>query len=215
MADSPEDWITWQNDIIVPPLLTNTDDKQGPFPPRMCTVSHCHAILTGDYKYRRCEQHRIQNRHHSKLKRIREKDMKAQAAALIPEAGLEPTDDTFRMWEPGGESLRRKDDETEQLFINTPIEPRSRGTTEVRKGHLNIEDLCYFICTLSRRLIIRFLVGERVTHALSRSVTTFSIPGYLGKCAIRAANMIGRIGGIRNCVKKIDYPHSVSGVNTA
>lgn len=31
------------------------------------------------YQYLRCERHRIQNRHHSKLKRVRDKSSKAQA----------------------------------------------------------------------------------------------------------------------------------------
>ncbi|KAJ6623053.1 hypothetical protein B0H10DRAFT_2010932, partial [Mycena sp. CBHHK59/15] len=44
-----------------------------PVPTRMCTVSHCHQILPGFYRYKRCEAHRIQNRWHSKLKRGREK----------------------------------------------------------------------------------------------------------------------------------------------
>lgn len=44
-----------------------------PLPARMCTVSHCHKILPGFYRYKRCETHRIQNRWHSKLKRGREK----------------------------------------------------------------------------------------------------------------------------------------------
>ncbi|KAF5336376.1 hypothetical protein D9611_006716 [Ephemerocybe angulata] len=48
-----------------------------PLPARMCTVSHCHQILPGYYRYKRCEQHRLQNRHHSKLKRVREKEEKA------------------------------------------------------------------------------------------------------------------------------------------
>ncbi|KAI0795385.1 hypothetical protein C8Q75DRAFT_447438 [Abortiporus biennis] len=47
--------------------------------PRMCTVSHCREILPGDYEYLRCERHRIQNRHHSKLKRVRDKESKAIA----------------------------------------------------------------------------------------------------------------------------------------
>lgn len=46
--------------------------------PRMCTVSHCREILAGDYQFLRCERHRIQNRHHSKLKRVRDKEVKAQ-----------------------------------------------------------------------------------------------------------------------------------------
>ena len=45
-------------------------------PARMCTVSHCHKILPGYYRYKRCEQHRLQNRHHSQLKRVREKEIK-------------------------------------------------------------------------------------------------------------------------------------------
>ena len=45
----------------------------------MCTVSHCREILPGDYEFVRCERHRIQNRHHSKLKRVRDKESKASA----------------------------------------------------------------------------------------------------------------------------------------
>ena len=43
----------------------------------MCTVSHCHTLLQGHYPYRRCERHRLQNRHHSKLKRVRDKEVKS------------------------------------------------------------------------------------------------------------------------------------------
>jgi len=43
----------------------------------MCTVSHCHTVLQGHYPYRRCERHRLQNRHHSKLKRVRDKEVKS------------------------------------------------------------------------------------------------------------------------------------------
>lgn len=45
----------------------------------MCTVSHCREVLPVGYEYLRCERHRIQNRHHSKLKRVRDKDAKAHA----------------------------------------------------------------------------------------------------------------------------------------
>ena len=45
----------------------------------MCTVSHCREILPANYEYLRCGRHRIQNRHHSKLKRVRDKESKAQA----------------------------------------------------------------------------------------------------------------------------------------
>jgi hypothetical protein len=83
----------------------------------MCTVSHCHAILPGQYKYRRCEQHRLQNRHHSKLKRVREKEVKAQAAALASgELNKE-----FRIWAPRDESSKR-DEQAGPLFTNVPME---------------------------------------------------------------------------------------------
>ena len=56
-------------------------------PARMCTVSHCHKILPGYYRYKRCEQHRLQNRHHSQLKRVREKEVKAVEPVGTTEAG--------------------------------------------------------------------------------------------------------------------------------
>ena len=79
--------------------------EPAPLPPRMCTVSHCREILPGDYQFLRCERHRIQNRHHSKLKRVRDKEVKAQvhdgwaaavgATANTPE--VEETDDEVGM----------------------------------------------------------------------------------------------------------------------
>ncbi|KAL1713563.1 hypothetical protein EV715DRAFT_211435 [Schizophyllum commune] len=56
---------------------------------RMCTVSHCHQVLPRAYQYKRCEQHRVQNRHHSTLKRVRERAAK--------EAGP----DADAAWTPG------------------------------------------------------------------------------------------------------------------
>ncbi|OCH87358.1 hypothetical protein OBBRIDRAFT_796287 [Obba rivulosa] len=55
------------------------DPMNPQLPPRMCTVSHCRAVLLGTYPYLRCERHRVQNRHHSRLKRVRDKESKAQA----------------------------------------------------------------------------------------------------------------------------------------
>ncbi|KAI9444191.1 hypothetical protein H4582DRAFT_1069488 [Lactarius indigo] len=57
-------------------------------PVRMCTVSHCHTVLQGHYPYRRCERHRLQNRHHSKLKRVRDKEVKS--TPLRHEGSLNP-----------------------------------------------------------------------------------------------------------------------------
>ncbi|KAI0711145.1 hypothetical protein C8T65DRAFT_829463 [Cerioporus squamosus] len=59
------------------PAPAEGQDPNAPLPPRMCTVSHCREILPGDYQFLRCERHRIQNRHHSKLKRVRDKEVKA------------------------------------------------------------------------------------------------------------------------------------------
>lgn len=47
----------------------------------MCTVSHCHKILPGFYRYKRCEQHRLQNRYHSNLKKARKRQLKREALA--------------------------------------------------------------------------------------------------------------------------------------
>lgn len=81
----------------------------------MCTVSHCHKILPGHYKYRRCEQHRLQNRYHSKLKRVREKESKAQGPP-----------DEFRNWTApdSGEGVgkKKKDKNMEPLFTHTPMD---------------------------------------------------------------------------------------------
>lgn len=56
------------------PQLNNGIMNVDPSPARMCTVSHCHKILPGHHRFKRCEQHRLQNRHHSKLKRVRSKE---------------------------------------------------------------------------------------------------------------------------------------------
>ncbi|KAF9549069.1 hypothetical protein CPC08DRAFT_769150 [Agrocybe pediades] len=53
---------------------TSFDDA---LPARMCSVSHCHRVLPGYYRFKRCEQHRLQNRHHSHLKRVRRKANKS------------------------------------------------------------------------------------------------------------------------------------------
>lgn len=68
-ADSPHAISHYQQNNN--PIPANTS-----LPARMCTVSHCHKILPGYYKYKRCEQHRLQNRHHSQLKRVREREVK-------------------------------------------------------------------------------------------------------------------------------------------
>ncbi|GLB38951.1 hypothetical protein LshimejAT787_0601130 [Lyophyllum shimeji] len=105
LSESPDDLRAWELSVMdeqvpLPARMTGspaTDDDpsaliQGStYPPgtspglsgtahlgaRMCTVSHCHKLLPGFYRYKRCEQHRLQNRYHSQLKRVREKGEKA------------------------------------------------------------------------------------------------------------------------------------------
>ncbi|KAL1752004.1 hypothetical protein FB107DRAFT_293508 [Schizophyllum commune] len=82
-------------DVATTPGATVTDpspsQNQAASPAvRMCTVSHCHQVLPRAYQYKRCEQHRVQNRHHSTLKRVRERAAKEAGpdadAALTPGA---------------------------------------------------------------------------------------------------------------------------------
>ncbi|GJE86625.1 hypothetical protein PsYK624_027050 [Phanerochaete sordida] len=72
--------------------------------PRMCTVSHCRDVLPIGYEYLRCERHRIQNRHHSKLKRVRDKDAKAQALegwfATLTTAGASSSQMVYQSAQP-------------------------------------------------------------------------------------------------------------------
>ncbi|KAJ7508712.1 hypothetical protein B0H11DRAFT_1966401 [Mycena galericulata] len=97
LSESPEELRAWELSIIdeqvplppshqssvrgpVPMPMGPLDTRYShqvppdvPLPARMCTVSHCHKILPGFYRYKRCEIHRLQNRWHGKLKRGREK----------------------------------------------------------------------------------------------------------------------------------------------
>ena len=93
-------------------------------PARMCTMSHCHKILPGNYRYKRCEQHRLQNRHHSQLKRVREKEVKAVG--------------------PGEKATERMDKEKEKqeamqatvaLGKETGISSMTGGVAEAIKSH--------------------------------------------------------------------------------
>ncbi|CCM05968.1 uncharacterized protein FIBRA_08209 [Fibroporia radiculosa] len=85
ISQSPTEWRDWPEDELSPVQSSSSvpdaasPNANVPLPPRMCTVSHCREILPGNYQYLRCERHRIQNRHHSKLKRVRDKEVKALA----------------------------------------------------------------------------------------------------------------------------------------
>ncbi|KAF8215766.1 hypothetical protein K438DRAFT_2008051 [Mycena galopus ATCC 62051] len=93
-----------------------------PLPDRMCTVSHCHNILPGSYRFKRCETHRIQNRWHSKLKRGREK---IEKGFMLPDGTLLVT--------PG--PIRTKKKETEE-----PKEPTEKKSRKKQKDVQSSEE---------------------------------------------------------------------------
>jgi hypothetical protein len=79
----------------------------------MCTVSHCHKLLPSLYRYKRCEQHRLQNRYHSKLKRVREKVVKAegptgQEECLVVDVESEDKDNDNEVKEVRKKRMRKK-----------------------------------------------------------------------------------------------------------
>ncbi|PBK94825.1 hypothetical protein ARMGADRAFT_1011701 [Armillaria gallica] len=95
-------------------------------PPRMCTVSHCHKILPGHYMFKRCEQHRLQNRHHSKLKRVREKVVKS---AGPPEGSIGETFEQGRddSADPEDEKIEDIGAESETDISSVPFIPDKEG----------------------------------------------------------------------------------------
>ncbi|KAH9059617.1 hypothetical protein EDB87DRAFT_1621960 [Lactarius vividus] len=110
-------------------------------PVRMCTVSHCHTVLQGHYPYRRCERHRLQNRHHSKLKRVRDKEVKStplrREGTLNPESlengsrkgkerAIEPLYTTLNL-DPHDLETEEAVSETEEILDESSIPPPARG----------------------------------------------------------------------------------------
>ncbi|KAJ7024383.1 hypothetical protein C8F04DRAFT_1131746 [Mycena alexandri] len=87
-----------------------------PLPTRMCSVSHCHNLLPGFYRYKRCETHRTQNRWHSKLNQSREK---IQKGFMLPDGTL--------VVQPG--PIKKKDGE--------PGEPKEKKTRKKRESKAN------------------------------------------------------------------------------
>ncbi|KAI0264603.1 hypothetical protein BC834DRAFT_881619 [Gloeopeniophorella convolvens] len=86
-------------------------------PVRMCTVSHCHIVLQGTYPYRRCERHRLQNRHHSKLKRVRDKEVKSTPFRLEGTQDVEVIETR---------SKKGKEKVVEPLYTNEPLDLEAR-----------------------------------------------------------------------------------------
>ncbi|KZT10346.1 uncharacterized protein LAESUDRAFT_721683 [Laetiporus sulphureus 93-53] len=162
-----DDWHEWngvdEGQVHSPgALVPSTDGRSSvvtvlPRPPRMCTVSHCREILPGDYPYLRCERHRIQNRHHSKLKRVRDKEVKAQAFdgwTAYSSASRRATSEMSRDGEDGGDVEEADDEDANTMQIagmggvdtpfgepSTGIPPAARGTR--RTNHTCSIKSCY------------------------------------------------------------------------
>ncbi|KAH9017125.1 hypothetical protein EDB83DRAFT_2438409 [Lactarius deliciosus] len=100
-------------------------------PVRMCTVSHCHTVLQGHYPYRRCERHRLQNRHHSKLKRVRDKEVKS--TPLRREGTLNPES-------LGNGSRKGKARAIEPLYTTLNLDPHDLETDEAMSETEEIPD---------------------------------------------------------------------------
>ncbi|KAH8097065.1 hypothetical protein BXZ70DRAFT_309402 [Cristinia sonorae] len=133
----PREEIEWQ-DIPVGELGSAAHATRSPFAqvvqshtPRMCTVSHCREILPPDYEYLRCERHRVQNRHHSKLKRVRDKESKAVAfddwaAAVNAMAQKNEVEEGLPSEEEDGEGEEERDNLEGGVASGVP--PAARGS---------------------------------------------------------------------------------------
>ncbi|THH32583.1 hypothetical protein EUX98_g1605 [Antrodiella citrinella] len=136
--------IEWQ-DISADTLGSAAHASKSPFAhvvpvhaPRMCTVSHCREILPAEYEYLRCERHRIQNRHHSKLKRVRDKEVKAVAfddwAAAVGAMSQKHEDEEDFVAEEEDEDDAVEEEGSETTdggLLGTGIPPAARGSRRI------------------------------------------------------------------------------------
>lgn len=110
----------------------------------MCTVSHCRQPLPTGHEFRRCDQHRLQNRHHSKLKREREKEVKAHAKSRWAEAVTSP--------EAHLPHAQEREITLEPLFTATPLDLNNRERRPKRVAEvfnsLPSDSLRYSCCQL-------------------------------------------------------------------
>lgn len=108
-------------------------------PVRMCTVSHCHRLLPGTYLYKRCEQHRVQNRHHSSLKRVREK----AAKVVGPEADAKLTPGAARRLDvvaAAAEKMRAERMEEEEEELGEDEDMTGGKGNDTAAGHAPVGD---------------------------------------------------------------------------
>ncbi|KAI0289624.1 hypothetical protein BC826DRAFT_1106863 [Russula brevipes] len=119
----------WERKALesIPPPPVVQYEPISVLPVRLCTVSHCHTMLDADYPYRRCERHRLQNRHHSKLKRVRDKKEKSKAIGSL--YTNEPLDLDARALDIEGAELSEYEDFPDEDIIPPPARGIRRSNT--------------------------------------------------------------------------------------
>ena len=156
-------------------------------PVRMCTVSHCHTVLQGHYPYRRCERHRLQNRHHSKLKRVRDKEVKS--TPLRREGTTNPES-------LGNENRKGKARAIEPRYTNEPLslDPHDLETeeavSEVCQVFISFVALSTIFVTRPRKcptkaqyLLPHAVLVVQIRSVPSSGVITCLIIVHRGRCA--------------------------------
>ncbi|KNZ73285.1 hypothetical protein J132_08055 [Termitomyces sp. J132] len=104
------------SDREIPMENATVENKAPTGSARICTVSHCRELLPVTHPYKRCDQHRLQNRHHSQLKRTRDLEAKERAEQKQKEESAKENDgmDTpaeAEMQAPQGNEETRQEDE--------------------------------------------------------------------------------------------------------
>jgi hypothetical protein len=140
----PADRRAWERKVLEtiprPPVVQYAPISM--LPVRMCTVSHCHTVLQGHYPYRRCERHRLQNRHHSKLKRVRDKEVKSTPLRSEGAQAAETTE---------GASRKAKTRTIEPLYTNEPLNLDGR---DLETEQARVSDVCLLLFLLPLPTII-------------------------------------------------------------
>jgi hypothetical protein len=148
-------------------------------PARICTVSHCHKILPGHYKFRRCVEHRKQNRYHSNLKRIREKERKANGPDGVG-VGSAPAP-------TGMEAARNKtQDDQEKESIEQPPDIHTGMAQDSQEDIVSmpcVMDAETPLIQLHLTLSYRLHPDRKATFVLSKPASTFFPPVCPGRCA--------------------------------
>ncbi|KAF7309789.1 WD-REPEATS-REGION domain-containing protein [Mycena indigotica] len=122
--------------VIMPPpdprFVRPTLASSSSSPLRVCSVSHCHKILLGSYRFKRCEVHRQQNRMHSFIKRGRELIQKGILAedgtVLIQPGPIKAPKSSKGKERANSEALPAtsvEDDDDNQVIQPTPISKRN------------------------------------------------------------------------------------------